>query len=334
MRILISASKAEKSVDSFITIDGNVPFEIVAAVAKAIADSAIPKHHISVEVDGPVAAEAAMPRSVTSGAVYEEPAKLALDAITTQPVVHPNPTPSFIEPPTSGAPVVELYNRDAMRKLQEKMLEDAQGDNKFTGTEMPPSPAQKAAQDALALVKPEILTKAAGEKVSSIQELAAKLPADNPLVQAITPAPEAPKQRKRKTAEEHPEDAMINIPLVSANADIPQSQPAATLPAQPVEPPKVEKKLKPEEEKEIRARLGKYRNEILPAGKMEPITGIGGVEAQLKAFVQKFYPDKPTSKTWDYADWVYLLSYFDGTVENLGPEGLVKVMQQKIGARA
>lgn len=264
-------------------------------------------------------------------------ASRALDAITTQPVVVPNPTPSVVDPP--------VYDRDAMRKLQEQMAIDAQSDNRFVGTEMPPSPAQKAAQDALTAVKPETLAKASGEgyidaeqlrkteTFKDIKSLAATLPADNPLAQAVTLAPEAPKQRKRKAAEELV-PTQANPTPVSASADVPQSQPSTTLPAQPVEPPKVEKKLKPEEEKEIRARLGKYRNEILPAGKMEPIAGVGGVEVQLRTFVQKFYPDKPSSKTWDYADWVYLLNYFDETIKNLGPAGLVEAMQKKIGVRA
>lgn len=268
----------------------------------------------------------------------------ALDAITTQPVVHPNQSSPVLEPPSSVSfPMSEI---------------------------MKPTEAQIAAQVALASVKPEVLAKASGENsvlgspqdrkdfvdalrqtetFKNIKDLAATLPADNPLAQAA--APEAPRQRKRKTAEDAvpvpPEllakltDPALQSPSnpagfkgVSPSADIPQSQPSTTLPARPVEPPKVEKKLKPEEEKEIRARLGKYRNEILPAGKMEPIAEVGGVEVQLRTFVQKFYPDKPSSKTWDYADWAYLLNYFDETVKNSGAEGLVKAMQQKIGVRA
>jgi hypothetical protein len=264
----------------------------------------------------------------------------ALDAITTQPVVLPNPMPSVVEPPS-------VYGTSA--ELKEIMSDTL-------------TPAQKAAQDALATVKPETLARESLEelrhpalaridnpagirgvndfndikKFENAAALIAALPPDNPLAQAVAPSPEAPRQRKRKPADEPQQvnpavPEQVNPAPVSASADIPQSQGSMTLPAQPVEPPKVEKKLKPEEEKEIRARLGKYRNEILPAGKMEPIAGVGGVEVQLRTFVQKFYPDKPSSKTWDYADWAYLLNYFDDMVNSSGPAGLVQAMQKKIG---
>lgn len=291
----------------------------------------------------------------------------ALDAITTQPVVHPNSTPSIVVPSLPAPSSTVTFVPD------EKFFTPPVS---FPLSEITkPTEAQLAAQAALASVKPETLAKASGENsvlgspqdrkdfvdavrqtetFKNIKDLAATLPANSPLAQAAAPTAEAPKQRKRKAAEDmpaSPEDVRKNLPMltdpalqspsnpagikgVSASADIPQSQGSTTLPAQPVEPPKVEKKLKPEEEKEIRARLGKYRNEILPAGKMEPIAEVGGVEVQLRTFVQKFYPDKPSSKTWDYADWAYLLNYFDETVKNSGAEGLVKAMQQKIGVRA
>jgi hypothetical protein len=303
----------------------------------------------------------------------------ALDAITTQPVVSPNATASVVDPPmlwTRPGCIDSLppsHDPNAARVLEptpgEKISE--YHDYRSMTETFNPTSAQKAAQDALSKVSTDVLMKQAGEKVAlltpqerkdfvaalsttetfkDIKDLAATLPAGNPLAQAVAPAPEAPRQRKRKPADEpqtHGEGLNASNPLasyakeigvpVSPSADIPAVSPVAdtpTLPAQPVEPPKVQKKLKPEEEKEIRARLGKYRNEILPAGKMEPIANVGGVEVQLRTFVQKFYPDKPSSKTWDYADWAYLLNYFDETVKNSGAEGLVQVMQKKIGVRA
>ena len=270
----------------------------------------------------------------------------ALDAITTQPVVLPNPTPSVVEPPS-----ISEYH-----------------DYRSTMEVFAPSAAQEAANAALTAIKPEVLATAAGEKIADVKELAAKLPANNPLVQAVAPS-EAPKQRKRKPAEAAPVAELMSVEYVdptkseckeckcsfgvhlktcgqfkdphstpekanstvSAVADIPQSQPSATMPAQPVEPPKVTKLLTEEQEKEVRTRLSKYRNEILPAGKMEPIVGVGGAEIQLRQFVQKFNSDKPSSKTWNYIDWLKFLDFLDDYVKVKGAPELVQYMQQKIG---
>lgn len=250
----------------------------------------------------------------------------ALDAITIQPVVLPNPTPSVVEPPSST--LLPASGSTVIFKPDERFNEL--------------SPAQKAAQDALAAVKPETLAVSAGEKFADVKELAAKLPADSPLVQALSPVLEAPKQRKRKPAEGTPAlnsgnplasyAKEIGVPVAPVtSADIPQSQPSATMPAQPVEPPKVTKLLTEEQEKEVRTRLSKYRNEILPAGKMEPIVGVGGAEIQLRQFVQKFNPDRPSSKTWDYTDWLIFLKFFDDYLKANGAPELVKYIQQKIG---
>jgi hypothetical protein len=107
--------------------------------------------------------------------------------------------------------------------------------------------------------------------------------------------------------------------------------------AKPVEPPKVEKLLNEEQEKEVRARLAKYRNEILPGkpptgGSMVPIEGIGGVEIQLRTFVSKFNPAKPSSKQWDFTDWKRFLDFFDDVVKHEGATALVHHIQKAIGA--
>jgi len=260
---------------------------------------------------------------------------VALDAITAQPVVVPNPVPSVVEPPqqTPGEKIFEYHDYRSMAET------------------FGPTPAQKEAQTALAAVKPETLAVEAGEKtVKTVAELIATLPADNPLVQAAA-AVEAPKQRKRKqagitlntpTQESQPPyvdlvakaTAPVTPAIAQAITETPAQTPATnlpTLPAQPVEPPKVEKLLSPDEEKAIKERLAKYRNEILPTGGMVPVDKVGGVEIQLRKFVGKFNVEKPSSKTWNYTDWLKFVDFLDDVTKTRGAAGLVKYMQQVIG---
>jgi hypothetical protein len=260
----------------------------------------------------------------------------ALDAITTQPVVLPNSVPSVVEPPvvlfSTAPPIIENW-----------------GD---------PTLTQKAAQAVLVSVKPEVLASAADgrgmidaeklqktETFKNIKDLAAALPADNPLVQAA--AIESPKQRKRKQVgltlntpqqEAQPQEvtpapaqASTATPAPIQVAQTPVENLPVTLPAQPVQPPKIEKLLNPEEEKAIKERLAKYRNEILPTGGMVPVDKIGGIEIQLRKFVGKFSIEKPSSKTWNYTDWLKFVDFLDDVTKTRGAAGLVKYMQQVIG---
>ena len=233
-----------------------------------------------------------------------------------------------------------------------------------------PTDAQKGAQEALAAVKPEILATAAGEHHATVADLAKALPPDNPLVQAVTAAAEAPKQRKRKPANEvtlntpaqeaepkpvtagssvveHPADnrATVGSSPTPPTTPVPaQVSPAvlaqvnSAVVAQPVQPAPVQKLLNEAEEKEVRDRLGKYRNEILPGkppagGAMVPTEGIGGVEIKLRSFVSKFNPNKPSSKTWNYGDWKLFLDYLDAQAAAIGAVGLVDLIDKKIGAK-
>lgn len=308
--------------------------------------------------------------------VKPTPTSYGLDAISTQPVVLPNPEPSVVEPPVSP---IEYYNWDALRVLQQQLGEEPSSE----GTEMPPSPAQQAAQDALAEVKREVLATESLEelrhpalcrvdnpagirgandfndikKYNTVADLAATLPSDHPL-SAIIPPAEAPKQRKRKAASvENPVPTVETTPVstavienppvpVQANPAVPtQVNPAlaqtpeqnltpaapTALPAQAVEPPKVEKLLNPEQEKEIKEHLAKYRNEILPAGGMVPVDKIGGVEIQLRKYVAQFCSTKPSSKTWAYDDWKIFVGVLDNMVATVGPAGLVQHIQKAIG---
>jgi hypothetical protein len=264
-----------------------------------------------------------------------------LDLITTQPVVLPNPEPSVVEPPPFEGPLFPPEQVEAIGKalglpnLKQKDVVCIQQDAE-------PTPAQKDAQAALATVKPQALANAANEAFVDMAALAKTLPTDHPLAQIAAPA-ETPKRKRKQTADA--QTPAENLP-VSPSVVIPESQPSPTLgtltttvavqvtptlPAQPVEPPKVEKLLTPEQEKEIKERLAKYRNEILPAGGMVPVDQIGGVEIQLRKFVAQFNPAKPSSKTWDYMDWRRFVDFFDDVVKVNGPAALVQHIQQKIG---
>lgn len=245
------------------------------------------------------------------------------------------------------------------------------------------TPEQQAAEEALRHVKPEVLATAAGEKPTAeaalatpeikyktVAELAATLPADNPLAQAAAPA-EAPKQRKRKpasvtlnTPDQEAKPETIGAPTVTAPsttqftstpslkpgdklefpngetaAVVSVSSPAtmpgtpASLPAQAVKPPAVTKMMNEAEEKEVRERINRYRNETLPKeGKMVPTEGVGGIDIKFRLWVSKFgqMNNKPLSKTWNYADWKKFLDYMDEMVRNIGAEGLVKFIDAEV----
>lgn len=287
-------------------------------------------------VGGGVLDESELPSNTTS----LTNSNAALDAIITQPVVVPNSTPSVVEPPA-----LEEMRHPALASFENPA--GLRGVNDFLTIkkyEVEPTPAQKEAQAALASVKPEALVVAAGESFKTVADLAKSLPADNPLAQIA--AVEPPKQRKRKQA---PQDAPVpetaqdpqaaefakaaEALLAAAHAVIsaPVQTPQQNLPAQPVQPPVVEKLLNPEQEKEVKERLAKYRNEILPMGGMVPVDKIGGVEVQLRTFVGKFNPEKKSSKLWNFQDWNKFLDFFDDIVKIHKAEGLVKYIQQAIG---
>ncbi len=271
-----------------------------------------------------------------------------LDVITTQPVVMPNPTPSVVEPPPFDGP---LFPPDQVEAIG-KALGLPNLKQNWT-----PTPAQRAAQDALATVKTETLAIVAGENFKTVADLAATLPSDHPLAQAAEP----PKQRKRKAAEitlntptQEASPVVNSVPtqvipekiivagIAMANKGneilrgivqeaVTETSAPAQLPAQPVMPPTVQKLLNPVQEAEIKTRLAKYRNEILPGGGMVPVASIGGVEIQLRKFVSQFNSVKPSSKTWDYMDWLKFIDFLDDVAKTRGAAGLVQYMQQAIG---
>ena len=256
----------------------------------------------------------------------------SLDDITTQPVVLPNSEPSVVEPPALDEmrhpALASFENTTGLRSVNDFLA--------IKKYEVEPTPAQEAAQDALSSVKPQTLANAANEAFVDMAALAATLPPEHPL-SALVPAAEPPRQRKRKVgivdtptqAVASPEEVRAALPMIQT----PQQNlaPLTVLPAQAVEPPKVEKLLNPEQEKEIKERLAKYRNEVLPAGGMVPVDQIGGVESQLRKFVAQFNPAKPSSKTWDYMDWKKFVDFFDDLFKIEGPAALVHFIQQRIG---
>lgn len=348
MRIKIAAGVADSS-QSSITFSKEVPFSVIAAVMSTLAGF-LPAIRFEIESENP------LPRPVTSTSdltVYGANAKSALDSITTQPVVLPPPEfDASPEQPNAALPVVPGTSAQYFEYVEvpnapiQGEFGSAVADAKTLAlVPVEPTTAQKAAQAALATVKPEVLAKQVGEKIASVQELAAKLPPDNPLAQAIAAPTEAPKKRTRKAAGssevEHPADnreiagsmpASPTAPDVSSSADIQESQQSLTLPAQPVAPPERKKMLSDEEMAQIRPRLTKYRNQILTnEGGMSTVLNFGNVEDQLKAFCKVFRPDKPIRAEWNFQDWLKLLEFFDDGVKNIGARGLVRYIQQGIG---
>ena len=273
--------------------------------------------------------------------VKSTPASYGLDAIVTQPVVLPNPEPSVVAPPIEAQ--IGSYKDYEWREIPNTQAVGVDSPSVpykcVTLVPLEPTSTQKTAQAALGTVKPQTLANAANEAFVDMAALAATLPPEHPL-SALVPAAEPPKQRKRKAAGAvdtptqavtSPEEVRAALPMIQTpQQNLAPAAPTA-LPAQAVEPPKVEKLLSPEQEKEIKERLAKYRNEILPAGGMVPVDKIGGVEIQLRKYVAQFCSTKPSSKTWAYEDWKNFVGFFDNMVATVGADGLVRHIQQKIG---
>jgi hypothetical protein len=285
---------------------------------------------------------------------------VALDAIQIQPVVLPNVEPGLVVETTPTE--TQKAAREALGTVKLDTLAKAAGERLSDYPNLPteyvayPTMAELAATlpsdnplviAATAEVKPptQRKRKPAGITLNTPEQEAEQVAVNKKLddIQAtIAGKPLAGSSAVEHSADNRATAGSIPAPptiSVSPSADIPQSQPAPTQvdSAKPVEPPKVEKLLNEEQEKEVRARLAKYRNEILPGkppagGNMVPIEGIGGVEIQLRTFVSKFNPAKPSSKQWDFIDWKRFLDFFDDVVKNEGATALVHHIQKAIGA--
>ena len=85
--------------------------------------------------------------------------------------------------------------------------------------------------------------------------------------------------------------------------------------------------------KEFKARLFKYTNDVLRKGNMKGSEGIGGVEYKVRAFIRLMFPQTQEQKNLTVDQWSAFLGYMDTKHEELGPEGLVKLINEKIGAK-
>lgn len=83
---------------------------------------------------------------------------------------------------------------------------------------------------------------------------------------------------------------------------------------------------------EFKKRLFAYTNDVLCQGKMVPCEGIGGIENKMKAFVRAMLQTQET-KNLTVNQWETFLGYLDEKFAELGAEGLVKLINEKIGAK-
>ena len=111
------------------------------------------------------------------------------------------------------------------------------------------------------------------------------------------------------------------------------SEPTLSIP-QPEPEKSVLKKGMPTEEqaKEYKTRLSNYVD-VLNKGGMKPSEIIGGAPYKLRAFVRMFFPQTPEQKNLTVDQWNAFFGYLDGKHEELGAEGLVKLVNEKLGVK-
>lgn len=85
-----------------------------------------------------------------------------------------------------------------------------------------------------------------------------------------------------------------------------------------------------EQMKEYEKRLFVYTNDVLPKGKMKGSEGIGGINHKLKAFAKLMTGE---DKNLAVNQWETLFGFLDDKLTELGPEGLVKLINQKLGVK-
>ena len=87
-----------------------------------------------------------------------------------------------------------------------------------------------------------------------------------------------------------------------------------------------------EQAKEYKTRLSNYVD-VLNKGGMKPSEIIGGAPYKLRAFVRVFFPQTPEQKNLTVDQWNAFFGYLDGKHEELGAEGLVKLINEKLGVK-
>ena len=66
---------------------------------------------------------------------------------------------------------------------------------------------------------------------------------------------------------------------------------------------------------------------------MVPCEGIGGVERKVALYVQTMFADAKETRFLTVNQWETFLGFLDEKLKELGAEGLVKLINQKIGAK-
>lgn len=106
----------------------------------------------------------------------------------------------------------------------------------------------------------------------------------------------------------------------SPSADIPKSQPSATL--------------APEKAKEFRDRLNKYSSDILPReGGMLPSEGIGGSTMKLRKFAMIYLGLSGSNANLSQEQFEDILNFVDDYYQKNGAKSLVEYINKSIGAK-
>ena len=253
---------------------------------------------------------AAPGRDITQDAVKATAPAIAAQVDITLPVITGQETP--IDPAVVAIiqeGIAALAPKKRRRRKGEVVLESP-------GQEAPPTPtngptaAQEAAALALAGVSATKLAVAA-EVVPEPPNRLYCLTCDVPLFNGAVP--DQPGKVWNVNADGTPH---ICAPKVEAPAPIVRKD-------QPND----------EQKKAFRDRLFTYTNTVLREGKMVPCEGIGGVERKVALYVQTMFADAKETRFLTVNQWETFLGFLDEKLKELGAEGLVKLINQKIGAK-
>ena len=198
-----------------------------------------------------------------------------------------------------GSPVVE--RRELPRTEPLKSIEDV---THQVIRDVAPTEAQLAAREALASIVPPFVINVDDDTIKQLEEALAKAKA-------------------KKAAE------AVKPPPVPASA--PAQEPAQSVP--PPQPLPIVGLPTEAQAKEFKTRLFAYTNDVLRKGNMKGSEGIGGIEYKVRAFVRLFFPQTPEAKNLTVDQWNTLLGYLDEKYQELGAEGLVRLINDKIGVK-
>lgn len=217
----------------------------------------------------------------------------------------------IVDPPAEGK---------KRRKRRTVQLEEPKADAPVFDAGGPPnitpSPAQLAAREALERSLPKLVQESPEDKeIREAEERIAALKAKK--AAAATPEPIAT-----------PQPVTVVVPSSAAVPTLVQ----ATEPPPPTSKPKKDMPT-PEQKEAFQTRRFKYTNEILKNAGMKNCEGIGGISFKLRNLVRIMFPGVLEEGGFTVSQWNIFLGYLDENLQQLGPEGLVKLINQKIGAK-